>query len=353
MAGIAAILGGLAVAAGAIGAGVAAPVLAGGLKGHIQRVLMRERMAAEAAAVRPGGSEAAAAALEKGRAARLRQLLDKLIADGCRNGVPLLRRPLAALQRHPAVSHACAEMAAFISARRAPASPQTAAELAALAMLACAAAAWLLFGQPLAALLVAVLPPYLLSSKAAGWRREQRRRLREQLPDALIAIGMCFSAGYSLEQALAQTAEEADEPLRSQLAKTANDMRSGCSIAEALGGLEQRTAMADIRFITAALEVQHTTGGSLRDILTSAADSITASFDLERSLEVQTAQARLSAKVVSLLPLFLVAMLSLTMEGYLETFFSSAGGLALLVLALAMEAAGILTIRRILKIDLE
>jgi len=68
---------------------------------------------------------------------------------------------------------------------------------------------------------------------------------------------------------------------------------------------------------------------------------------------VQTAQARLSAKVVSLLPLFLVAAMSLTMDGYLATFFSSAGGLMLLAAAVGMEAAGIVLIRRILRIDLE
>jgi tight adherence protein B len=67
---------------------------------------------------------------------------------------------------------------------------------------------------------------------------------------------------------------------------------------------------------------------------------------------VQTSQARLSARVVTLLPLVLVAILSLAMEGYLQTFFSSAEGLTVLFVALAMEFAGVLLIRRILGVDL-
>jgi len=68
---------------------------------------------------------------------------------------------------------------------------------------------------------------------------------------------------------------------------------------------------------------------------------------------VQTAQSRLSAKVVSAMPLVLVGVLSVAMDGYLATFFNSAGGFMLLVTAVAMELVGIMLIRSILDIDLE
>jgi tight adherence protein B len=163
---------------------------------------------------------------------------------------------------------------------------------------------------------------------------------------------MCFSAGYSLEQALTQTAQESPEPLAFELRKTASDMQAGCSVTEALQLLELRTQLPDLRFVSAALEIQHQTGGSLRDILDSAAQSVNDSFELHRSLEVQTAQARMSARVVSIMPIALVALLSLCMDGYLASFFSSFAGFALLVIAAAMEIVGIVLIRKILAIDL-
>lgn len=90
----------------------------------------------------------------------------------------------------------------------------------------------------------------------------------------------------------------------------------------------------------------------MREVLDATADSMRASFDLARSLEVQTAQARMSARIVSILPLALVLLLSLTMEGYLASFFSSPEGFALLVCAVLMEVAGIMLIKRILGVDL-
>lgn len=163
---------------------------------------------------------------------------------------------------------------------------------------------------------------------------------------------MCFMAGLSLEQAFGQTAEESQDPLRRELQKTVDDLQTGSSIMDSLSQLDKRLAMDEMRFVSVALEIQHRTGGSMREVLDAAADSMLASFDLSRSLEVQTAQARLSARIVSILPLVLVALLSLAMEGYLASFFTSLTGFALLVCALVMELAGILIIRRILGVDL-
>jgi tight adherence protein B len=188
--------------------------------------------------------------------------------------------------------------------------------------------------------------------RAQTYCRRRRELLREQLPDTLAAIGMCFSAGLSLQQALAQTARETAEPLGSQLRRTVQDIELGHGIADALRGLETRTNCADLRFVLVALEIQQTTGGSLREILEGAALSISESFELARSLEVQTAQARMSARIVSIMPLALLAVLSVAMPGYLASFFSSSTGFMLLVGAVALELCGVFMIRRILSIEL-
>jgi tight adherence protein B len=201
------------------------------------------------------------------------------------------------------------------------------------------------------ALCAGVLMVSLIFGRAQKSLDQWGDRLVEQIPDALRSLGICFNAGYSLQQAFEQVAQDTPDPLGAELGQASFDVRAGRSIEEALSALESRTKVTDLRFALVALEIQHRTGGSLQELLENAADAVLASADLRRQLVVQTAQARLSAKVVTLLPLALVAMLSLAMEGYLQTFFSSAEGLAILLLALAMEGAGVLVIRRILGID--
>jgi tight adherence protein B len=211
---------------------------------------------------------------------------------------------------------------------------------------------FLLTGTLITALVLASLVLVLVFGKVQKQQRQWDERLVEQIPDALRSLGICFNAGYSLQQAFEQTALDTPDPLGIELKQACFDVDAGKSIEEALAALEDRTKAADLRFAIVALEIQHRTGGSLQDLLENAIDAVLAAAELRRQLAVQTAQARLSAKVVTFLPLVLVAALSLSMEGYLQTFFSSAAGFTILAIALGMELAGVLIIRKILGVDL-
>jgi tight adherence protein B len=202
------------------------------------------------------------------------------------------------------------------------------------------------------ALCAAALAVAWLFAKASRMLERWEGRLVEQIPDALRSLGICFNAGYSLQQAFEQTAQDTPEPLGAELRQASFDVCAGRSVEEALAALEKRTKAADLCFVVVALEIQHRTGGGLQELLENAASAVLASADLRRQLAVQTAQARFSAKVVTILPLVLVAALSLAMEGYLQTFFSSPEGLVILFVALGAEVAGILVVRRILGVDL-
>jgi tight adherence protein B len=212
---------------------------------------------------------------------------------------------------------------------------------------------FLLTGMLVAALVVPVLVAVFAFGKAQKLLEKWGERLVEQIPDALRSLGICFNAGYSLQQAFEQTAHDTPAPLGAEMQQASYDVSAGRSIEEALAALEKRTKAADLRFAVIALEIQHRTGGSLQELLESAADAVIASADLRRQLAVQTAQAQLSAKVVTILPLVLVAVLSLAMEGYLQTFFSTPEGFTILLVALGMEAIGVVAIRRILGVGLD
>ena len=211
---------------------------------------------------------------------------------------------------------------------------------------------FLLSGTLIVSICLVILILILVFGKAKKFLEQWETKLIEQIPDALRSFGICFNAGYSLQQAFEQTAKDTPAPLGLELGQTSYDVNAGRSIEEALSALEDRIQAADLRFALVALEIQHRTGGSLQELLENAADAVVASADLRRQLAVQTAQARLSAKVVTILPLVLVAALSLAMDGYLSMLFSSSEGLAILFLALGMEAIGVIIIRRILGVDL-
>ncbi|MDR3315189.1 MAG: type II secretion system F family protein [Coriobacteriales bacterium] len=275
------------------------------------------------------------------------------IADFCRNGVAPLSKPARLLLRVKGVCSACACVVKALALRAYSAQPQAVCESLILLALCVFALALLLTRIIPVALCTALCAVMFLVGKAQKQLTAWEQRLLDQIPDALRSLGICFGAGYSLQQALEQTAGDTEDPLGAELRQASFDVSAGRSLDEALSLLERRTHVSDLRFAIVALEIQHRTGGSLKELLDNTASAVLASADLKRQLSVQTAQARMSAKIVTLLPLVLVVLLSLMMEGYLQAFFSSAAGLMVLGIAITLEVTGVLIIRKILGIDFD
>jgi len=321
----------LAIVLGAAAVALITPSCIGAVNRLLYQVRARERLAGQA---------------QKG-------LPFMLFGDFCRNGVPLIRPVASKLMRLRRVKARYASVSSALEEKVPGINPRSFCEFELAASAVVALVLLVLTAQPALALAGMMVLPFVSTRRASTWHRTNQIRLREQLPDALNAIGMCFSAGHSLQQALGHVAIETPDPLGRQLRKTVNDIDVGYGVPEALGRLEKRTECADLHFVLVALEIHHMTGGSLRELLEGAATSISESFELMRSLEVQTAQARMSARIVTIMPLALLVVLSLAMPGYLMTFFSSTAGFMLLIGALGLEVLGILLIRRILGVDLE
>ena len=211
--------------------------------------------------------------------------------------------------------------------------------------------AWLVSGSALGGLLSACALLACAAAWAGNARDRRREELRDAVPDALSAMGVCFRSGYSLLQTFRQVARETTGPLSRLFGRAAHRLEVGQSSAQALESLREGSAVSELAFVSVALDVQHQTGGSMQQVLDAASETVEDQIELARSLRVQTAQAQLSARVVSVMPFVLVAIFSLLSPGFLSPFFESAAGLALLGLALLMEAAGILLVQRMLKVE--
>lgn len=183
--------------------------------------------------------------------------------------------------------------------------------------------------------------------------RNERRNMamREEIPDVLRAFSMSFRSGHSLSQTLADASRETDGYMSRLLSTAADRLEMGATTAEALSSMRNNSRLPELSFVAVALDVQHKSGGSIAPVLESATDSIEGELRLMRSLRVQTAQAKLSASIVTVMPFILVALFSLMSPDFLAPFFSSVSGLAVLALALTMQLAGVLIVRRVLKVE--
>lgn len=222
-------------------------------------------------------------------------------------------------------------------------------ELAAFLLLSCALG--LLSGSAVGGLAAGCCAALGLASWAKTQEERRCTTLREQVPEALRCMGVCFRSGLSLQQTFGQVARESNGALGERFAAAGRRLEMGSSTSEALEVLRADVGVPELAFVAVALDVQHQSGGSVTPVLDAARESVEGELELLRSLRVQTAQAKLSARIVTIMPFLLVALFSLMSPGFLTPFFSSVMGWGLLALALAMQLSGVLIVRRLLRVE--
>ena len=182
-------------------------------------------------------------------------------------------------------------------------------------------------------------------------RDRQRDAARDAVPAALESMASCFGSGFTLQQTFEQVAHDIDGPLSATFRRSAHILEMGGGSERALRELWHGSHATELAFVAVALDIQHQSGGSMRQVLEAASETVKGELALRRSLRVQTAQAQLSARIVALMPLVLVSVLSLISPDFLAPFFESVQGYALLSFAVIMQVAGIVLVRKTLAVE--
>jgi tight adherence protein B len=168
------------------------------------------------------------------------------------------------------------------------------------------------------------------------------RALERDLPDALRRVAAELGAGRTADRALAAAASVsggAGEAFALAGRRTA----AGEEIASALA-----TALGDrARFAAAAVSLQLRAGGDLPALLRSLALRLDERRSVNAEIRALTAQARLSARVVPLLPVVGLALAALLDAGAVRLLLTTGPGLAIVAVAAALDLAGLLAIRAI------
>ena len=228
---------------------------------------------------------------------------------------------------------------------------ESAMSVAIVAILVVAVAAGIVAGGFLAAVATAACCCVACVLYAASLRDRRLEEVRESIPDALESMSACFGSGLTLLQTFRQVASDVPGPLGKTFARSAHLLEMGSGADAALAEIRSAVQASELAFVAVALDVQHQSGGAMRQVLDAANDAVKGELSLRRSLRVQTAQAKLSARIVSVMPIILICAFSLVSPDFLMPFFTSPFGYALLALAVIMQVAGILLVRRALAVE--
>ena len=218
-------------------------------------------------------------------------------------------------------------------------------------MLLVGAAAWLLSGSLLTALLALVAAAFLPRQVLSFLRRKRLDALEQQLPDALLTLAGGMKAGVSLTQAIQQLSAESRPPVSQEFDMVLREQRLGVSLDDALDNLGRRVPLQSITLTVSAMRIASETGGQLAETLERASQTLRTKLAMEGKIRALTSQGKLQAIVVGALPLFLLVVLNKMEPEAMNLMFTTPMGYATLAVIALLEIFGVLIIRKIVDID--
>ncbi|TXL65992.1 type II secretion system F family protein [Zeimonas arvi] len=212
--------------------------------------------------------------------------------------------------------------------------------------------AWVLSANPIVAIVAALAAGALPGLAVARIRRQHVEAFRQQIPDLLMLIAGALRAGNGLAQALAGAAAEIAPPARQELALMLREQRLGASLAESLAGLQRRLRVEETALFASALRIGTESGGNVADALESLADATRRKLAIEGKIRALTAQGRLQAWVMAMLPAGIAALLGAFDPEAMRPLLADWRGWVVCMVVALMQVAGFLTIRRLVAIEI-
>ena len=274
-----------------------------------------------------------------------------LVAWRLRNGFHWLMPLAHSLLRIARIREFAEELCIMASRRGVPSTEGALLSVAIACLAAVACLAGILSCSVVGAVACSLCAICLMAAAAGNAKDKRHEEVREAVPEALESMSSCFGSGFTLLQTFRQVSADTPGVLSDTFARCAHVLEMGGSAEKALAELREGAHAPQLAFVAVALDVQHQSGGAMKQVLDAATDTVKGELALRRALRVQTAQAKLSARVVVVMPFILVAAFSLASPDFLSPFFSSVAGYALLSLAIIMQVAGIALVRRALAVE--
>jgi tight adherence protein B len=225
----------------------------------------------------------------------------------------------------------------------------------AMLMAALASAGFLLLmlftRDPLVSLLFSALLAWSPVLRLQIERRRRLARFEEQLPEALEIMGRALRAGHPFSETLKLVSEEMTAPIAQEFGKAFADINYGVSVNDAFHVMLARTPSLSLMTVITAVLVQRESGGNLAEILDKIAAVVRSRFRFQRRVRTLSAEGRLSAWILVMIPFALAAVMTVFNPNYLPMLVKDPTGRTLIMAAFAMVVVGIFWIRRIIRLQ--
>lgn len=181
-------------------------------------------------------------------------------------------------------------------------------------------------------------------------RRKRLNRIEQQLPDAVDLMGRALRAGHAFPNAVKMVGDEMADPIGREFRILFDEVNYGIAMQDALLNLANRIPSMDLKYLVIAVLIQRETGGNLAELLDNISGIIRARLKLLGTIRVLSAEGRMSAWVLGLLPFATAFVLHLVNPGFMSLLLTDPAGNRMLYSVVGLMFLGMLWMRKIIRI---
>lgn len=189
--------------------------------------------------------------------------------------------------------------------------------------------------------------PYVFVRKKRAKRLDQ---MEEQFPEALDFLARSMRAGHAFSISLEMVGQELPDPLGQEFRTLFNEQNLGAPLDLALHNFTNRVPLLDCRFFTSSVLLQKQTGGNLSEILSRLSYVIRERFRLKGQVKAASAHGRMTATILTLLPIGTLLALLVVAPGYLQGMAADPDGKKMIGGAVIAQLLGNFFIKKIINI---
>lgn len=201
-----------------------------------------------------------------------------------------------------------------------------------------------LFAAVFFAFILCMVVPIL----AVRLQRTQRiNELVRQLPDALDMMARGLKVGHPLQTSLATVANEMPDPIGTEFGLVVDQVAFGDELVEAFNEFADRLNQEDVHYLATAIAIQHGTGGDLARVLGVLSKVIRERLTMRRKVSAISAEGRLSAAILSVVPVVIFVGLNVMSPSYYGDISEEALAKPLISVVVGLVILNALILRRL------
>lgn len=177
-------------------------------------------------------------------------------------------------------------------------------------------------------------------------------KFNRQLPEVLDSLGRSLRSGSSLNSSIALIASDFSEPVSTEFRQVFEEIQFGLDFNDSMNNLAYRNPSDELNFFITSLIIQKESGGNLSELISGISKTMRDIIKLEGKVRALSAEGRISAIILSALPVLIGIIFFIINPDYLSLLWTTDKGLGYLRCAILFIFIGYFWAKKLAKIEM-